>query len=808
MNHLLRLLFNVAFLAFFCASHSDAQTSMQCYRADPGAGARSHKLDYKKMNLDVAFEPQEGRVIGNVEHRFTPLRNGVDSFFLDGPGIVYKRVQLAGEPVAHRINEDGIWILPDKSLNRQEAYKLTISYTATPRKGIYFIGWEKKDKGSRKQIWTQGQGTDNRHWFPCYDNPNDKLVTNTTITFDSSYEVLSNGKRLDVHLNPKAGTKTWEYQTTHPHTTYLVMLAIGQYDIQKRVTKNDVPLYLYYYPEEPEKINPTYRHSKEIMNIMEKETGIAYPWSRYSQVPVQDFLYGAMENTTATIFGDFYYGNKRQQIDQSYVYVNAHELAHHWFGDYITLNSSKHIWLHESFATYYGRLCEKRLFGDRYYQKIREQQLQRALTAADKNTRPIMHTQAGTNRIYPKGSLVIGMLKDMVGKKAFNRVLTHYLKKHAYGNVTTHDFIMAFQEVLGRNLNWFFDQWIKRGGIPHYKVDYHILASSEVAVNIRQIHKTNDLVGYYRMPINVEVHFKDGTTVSKKPMVDGPITQTTIPIPEGKAVKYVLFDPGNQVLKRETFQQSIATLTTKATEARLMIDRYDALKKLRDKPSNQKRNALKTIYEKADYHLLKAEALKQLTNYPSSQVITFLRKGLMADHHEVRRAVLKNLDSLPSALAPLYERTLKDSSFKNIELALKTLVENRPENLNAYLTTTKGVKGLNNHNVRITWLELAAKYKSKKYLSDLVSYASSSYEFRTRVNAMKALKRLNHCNKKVIQHLVDAYLNPNGRLSRPAKKVLTYFSQQHRYQRMIKQYYEDNTWPKFAKDKWQKLLKS
>ncbi len=808
MKNLLSVLFTVAFLVCFNASHSDAQTNMQCYRTDPDGGARDHKLDYKKMDLDLAFEPREGRVIGNVEHRFKPLRQGVDSFFLNGPALTYKRVQLAGEPVTHRIDEDGIWLFPDESLNRDETYTLTISYTATPRKGIYFIGWDEQDRGSRKQIWTQGQGTDNRHWFPCYDNPNDKLVTNTTITFDSSYEVLSNGKQLSVKTNPKAATKTWEYETTQPHTTYLVMLAIGQYEIEKRVTRNDVPLYLYYYPDEPGKINPTYRHSKEIMNIMEKETGIAYPWSRYSQVPVQDFLYGAMENTTATIFGDFYYGNERQQIDQSYVYVNAHELAHHWFGDYITLNSDKQIWLHESFATHYGRLCEKYLFGERYYQKIREQQLQKALTAADKNTRPIMHTQAGTNRIYPKGALVIGMLKDVVGKEAFNRVLNHYLKAHAYGRVTTHDFIMAFQDVLGRNLNWFFDQWIKRGGIPHYQVDYQELASSKIAVHIRQIHETNKLVGYYRMPITVEVHFKDGTKVSQEPMVDGPVTLTTLPIPEGKSVEYVAFDPGNQVLKRESFPQSTSTLTTKAKEARLMIDRYDAVKKLRDKPDNKKLTALKTIYEEVDYHLVKAEVLKQLTGYTSKKVITFLRKGLTADHHEVRRAVLKHLESLPSALVPLYERSLKDSSYVNVELALETLVENRPENLNAYLTTTKGIEGLDNHNVRITWLELATKNKSKKYQAELVKYASSSYEFRTRVNAMKALKRLNHCNKKVIQYLVDAYLNPNGRLSRPAKQVLNYFYQQYRYQRMIKQYYQDNRWPDFAKDKWQKLLQS
>ena len=785
-----------------------AQTPKTCYRADPGSGARDHKLDYQRMDLDVAFEPEDGRVIGEVRHQFKPLRSEVDSFFLDGPGITYKAVTLNEKRVRFRVVKDGIWIHPDNPLTRGQRYNLSIAYSATPRKGIYFIGWDERDSGSRKQIWTQGQGTDNRYWFPCYDNPNDKLVTNLTVTFDSSYEVLSNGEQLDVHLNPKAGTKTWEYETTHPHTTYLVMLAIGHYGVEKRSTANDVPLHLYYYPDEPEKVDPTYRHSREMMNFLEAETGIPYPWSRYSQVPVQDFLYGAMENTTATIFGDFYYGNQRQQLDKSYVYVNAHELAHHWFGDYITLNSNEHIWLHESFATHYGRLTEKHLFGDQYYQKIREQQLQRALKAADKNTRPIMHSSAGTNRIYPKGALVIGMLKDVVGRDAFNRVLTHYLKKYAYENVTTHDFIMAFQEVLGRNLNWFFDQWIKRGGVPHYKVDYKVTRSEDIAVTIRQIHETNDLVGYYRMPIPVKVRFEDGSHIKRTVRVDGPVTQLTVPNAQNKTVAYVTFDPGNRIVKRETFPQSIETLTTKATEADLMIDRYDALKKLRDKPKAKKKDALRAIYDAAEYHLVKAEALKQLTAYPPMEVMPELRQGLQAEHHTVRRAVLKNVEGLPGPLVPLYEQSLKDSSFVNVELALEALVTHQPQNLNTYLTTTKGMEGLDNHNVRITWLTLAIKYKSKQYLSELVTYAGPSYEFRTRIKAMKALKTLNHCNKQVIRNLVDGYLNPNGRLSRPAKKVLSYFYEQHQYKRMIDRYHQSRPWPDYAQTKWQAILDS
>ena len=795
-------------LGLLAPSGLTGQTPKNCYRADPGAGARDHKLDYQKMELDVSFEPSAGVVNGTVTHTFKPLRGDVDSFFLDGPGIQFQQVQLGQKPVPYRVQPDGIWIRPDRALDPGATYHLQITYSAQPRKGLYFIGWDQPDTGSRQQIWTQGQGTDNRHWIPCYDNPNDKLVTSVRVTFDSAFKVLSNGRQVSVESNPAEGTKTWHYQTTHRHTTYLVMLAIGHYNIEKRETRNEVPLYLYYYPDEPEKVKPTYQHSKEIMNFLEQEMGVAYPWSRYSQVPVQDFLYGAMENTTATIFGDFYYGNKRQQLDRDYTYVNAHELVHHWFGDYVTLNSDEHAWLHESFATHYGRLAERHLYGQQYYQRIREQQLQRALSAAEKNTRPIQHTQAGTNRIYPKGALVLGMLKDVVGMEAFDRVVTHFLKKHAYSNVTTHDFYMAFQEVLGRNLDWFFDQWIKRGGVPHYRINYQVSEASKLLIQVEQIHETNDLVGYFRMPVELEVHFRDGSRQTLRNAVRGASTTLSITKPEDKKIAYILFDPENRIVKRETFEQPVKVLKAKAMKAPYMIARYDAVKKLRSKASTAKLEALRAIYTSADHHLVRQEALKQLTQYPAEEVIPLLRKGLTADHHEVRRVVLKQLDDIPRPLIPLYEKSLKDSSFRNIELALRQLVEHQPRNLGTYLTTTKGIKGLDNHNVRLTWLELVAAYKSQSYTEQLVPYASGNYEFRTRVKAMKALKKLNHCSKVVIQHLADAYLNPNGRLSRPARKVLKYFYQQQQYQVMIEQYYQTNTWPDFAEEKWQELLEA
>src|SRR5690606_21995695 len=315
----------------------------------------------------------------------------------------------------------------------------------------------------------QGQGTDHRYWIPMYDDANDKFITETIITFDKKYEVLSNGKKLGEKVN-NDGTKTWHYTMTKPHAGYLLMLAIGEYDILKGRTKKGTPLSLYYYPDLKDRAEPTYRKTAEMFDVLESETGIKYPWDSYSQVMVQDYIYGAMENTTATIFGDFFNCDERQFFDRNYMGVNCHELTHQWFGDYITHRSRADIWLHESYATYFPKLFFKGLYGMEEYQWMEYNEMKRALGAGKVDDNPIRNTGGGSARYYPKGSTVIAMLRRVLGDEEFKVALNHYMTTHAYANVETNDLYQAIQDKLGLSPQWFFDQWLYKGGEPHYKV--------------------------------------------------------------------------------------------------------------------------------------------------------------------------------------------------------------------------------------------------------------------------------------------------------------------------------------------------
>ncbi len=439
----------ILLLAFtLLSTNSNAQVESRSYYADEGLVPREHSVDFSYLKLKVSFEAEKGLVKGNVTHEFTVLQQHLDSLFLDGVNMTFKEVKLDGQDVKFDKSKKGITLRFDQELAWDSKHQLYIAYEATPNKGLYFVGWKDKTNRSRKQIWTQGQGINNRHWIPMFDEKNDKLVSEIIVDFDEKYKVLSNGVKLK-EKNIGNGKKQWHYKISHPHPTYLIMLGIGEYAVEKSKSSSGVPLQFYYYPDQAEQMVPTYRFSKKMFDFFEKEIGVPYPWKTYSQIPVQDFMYGAMENTTATIFGDFYLVDERSYLDKNYVRVNAHELAHQWFGDLITARSSAHHWLQESFATHYDLMYQGEAFGKDHFDWVRRNYNNQAIDASKKDLKPIAHSAAGTVRHYPKGAFVLQMLKYVVGREQYNAAIKYYLEKHAYGNVDSKNLLIAFHERLG-----------------------------------------------------------------------------------------------------------------------------------------------------------------------------------------------------------------------------------------------------------------------------------------------------------------------------------------------------------------------
>jgi aminopeptidase N len=274
-----------------------------------------------------------------------------------------------------------------------------------------------------------------------------------------------------VQQNPD-GTKTWHYKMYNEHPFFSTALVAGDYKYLELKTKDGLPLELWYYSWQDDHAEPTYRYTAQMFDFFNEEFGLDYPYELYREAPVEDYLYGAMETTTSTVFGDYLAVDERAFDGRNYVNVNAHELAHQWFGNCLSHQKSCDVWLTESFATYYAKLFEREVFGDDYYQWVRNQELDETLEASKKDIFPVGHSRGGRARWYPKGSLVLDMMRDVLGEEGFKASISHYTNEYAFSEVETSEFLASIYDATGQSMDWFFDQWIYRGGEPYYEVSW------------------------------------------------------------------------------------------------------------------------------------------------------------------------------------------------------------------------------------------------------------------------------------------------------------------------------------------------
>jgi len=778
-----------------------AQTPQRNYLDDPALSPHAHSLDFTRLRLELWPDPKAAAVRGKVTETFHPLRPVVDSFFLDGIQMTVKSVTVNGVVAGYHADSAGITVIPSKPLSWNTEDSVTIEYSATPRKGLYFIGWNDPNNLSRKQIWSQGEAVDNRYWIPLYDEPNNKLITEMIVHFDKDYSVLSNG-RLVEKTSEARGMTTWHYAMSHPMADYLIMLGVGKYAIKETRSASGVPMHLYYYPEWKDRVEPTYQYAEAMVDFYEKEIGLRYPWESYSQIPVQDYMYGAMENTTATVYGDFYCLDQRGILDRTYIGVDAHELAHQWFGDYVTARSDAHGWLQESFATYYQQLFDLATFGEDRFEWERRGAGLAALEDSKHNLFGVANSEGGGNRIYGKGAFVLDMLKYVVGgRETYNKAILYYLQKHPYTNVDTHDLLVAFEESTGMDLQWFWDEWLYRGGEP----DFHLDLSdgplqTELVITQKVIPGsiTGFKDGVFKMPVVVELHYTDGSVVRQTVDVEHPTEIVKVPKGAGKVLAFALFDPGSRILKTVHFTRPAAMLTAQALGASAMLDRYDALVAMKGLPLAQKYEVLERVFRQEKFFAPRVEALNQLAADSCVVCGEVVRAALTDRDVALRKAALAGLDAHSAravAVLPLLEGLLKDSSYDIVDGALQKLADANPVKMPDYLAATKGIEGNIGRNVKVRWLELAWVSSGKsEYADELVQMSSQSYEFRTRVNAMAALKRMNYFSEPLTGFLVEAILSPNTRLAGPANDLLQYFYNQDRYRPVIGAFVRAGKW--------------
>ena len=432
------------------------------------------KVDFTKANVSIQINPESKEVIGEVVYEFEILGK-VDSVFLDARNIDFSSIRLNNKKV--KFNNNGLTISIYKKFKKGKTYTLTFEYNTKPKQTVYFIG-DEDDIDGIEQVWTQGQGKYTSHWLPSFDDMTEKVEFDLSITFDKNHEVIANGKLIKV--NEKNRLKTWSFDMQKPMSSYLLGFAIGDYKKQRLTSSKGIPIANYYYPKDSLKAEPTYRYTKEVFDFLEKEIGVPYPWQDYKQVPVKDFLYAGMENTGATIFSDAFVIDSTTFIDKNYVNVNAHEMAHQWFGNLVTEEDGNHHWLHEGFATYYAYLAEKKFLGDEYfYWKLFYSAKLLLELSEDGKGEALTNPKASSLTFYEKGAWALVMLKDQIGDDAFKQGIKNYLEKYQFNNVTIQDFMSGMEASSGKDLTDFIALWIDSSIFPFEKAKEHLMTHSD-----------------------------------------------------------------------------------------------------------------------------------------------------------------------------------------------------------------------------------------------------------------------------------------------------------------------------------------
>ena len=495
----------------------------------PYQASNTRTFDLIHTTLDVRFDWEKQQLMGKAELTLKPYFYATDKLTLDAKGFDLRSVSLKKDgnlqSLKYTYDNQKIYIELDKEYTRNETIIIWVDYVAKPEeleaqgsaaitdaKGLYFINPLGEEKDKPKQIWTQGETESSSCWFPTIDSPNENMTQDIKITVDSRYVTLSNGLLVSSRPNGD-GTRTDQWKQTKPHAPYLAMMAIGEFAVVKDKWKGiDVDYY----------VEPAYEpHAKAIFgetpNMLDFYSDVLdfpYAWEKYSQVVVRDYVSGAMENTTATIHGEFLHRTQRELLDGDNEEIIAHELFHHWFGDLVTCESWSNLPLNESFATYGEYLWLEHRHGRDAADKHGNEQMRQYIASVAQTGHVDMIRFFYDNKedmfdahSYNKGGRILHMLRKTIGDEAFFKGLNLYLHENKFQSVEIHQLRLAMEKITGFDLNWFFNQWFLDKGHPNLEIahDYDETAK-KYSVTIKQ---TQDLKEFplYRIPMDVDVYF-------------------------------------------------------------------------------------------------------------------------------------------------------------------------------------------------------------------------------------------------------------------------------------------------------------
>lgn len=755
----------------------------------------SRNYDTRHIKLDLRFDWEREQALGTATITLAPLVANMRSFELDATNMTFASITLAsGAPLNYEVKpkEEKLRVNLDRAYQPSDEITIQVTYNTNGTlkengilgfgQGLTFIKPTPDDPTRPRQIWSQGETEYNHTWFPCHDHPNDFATSEMIATVAKPYTAISNG-RLIAKRDNADNTNTFHWKMDQPHASYLTSIIVGEY-APVEMNYGGIPVTAYVYPNETEAGRATFARTPEMMRHFSELTGVPYPYAKYAQTIVRDFG-GGMENITATTLTDDVLHDKRTALDRTGENLISHELAHQWFGDYVTCRTWADIWLNESFATYMEALWTEKSQGrDAFlYSEIKGNQDTYYAAWERGYRRPIVTTNY-TNPddlfdayAYPRGAAVLHMLRETLGEENWLRSIRHYLKRYAHLPVETAQFRIAIEEATGQPVDWFFDQWIYKMGHPVFNVKQaYDEATKTLTLTVRQEQKLDPQAIYpqtefFRAYVDIGINTAGGTRVERIEVL--PQQEQTFTFKIDSRPLLVNFDQGNTIIKELRFDKSIQELVYQLENDKDVMGRVraqsDLMKRVEDeKTSDAERTMIATALAKTlkddEFWGVRLDAAQNLIGVMrTTQAATPLVRAALIDATKdskasVRAAAVSALATSQDAkLADLYISLLNDESFAVVRQAAEALggtKDSRAYEQLAKLLNTSSWRD----QLRVSGLNALAVLGDSRALDAAVRYAGKGNLLAVRAAAIAVLGATGKNDARVLELISEVMM--------------------------------------------------
>jgi aminopeptidase N len=712
----------------------------------------------------LRFDLDQKKVLGDVTHSLSILRDSATKIVFDSVGLTIQSVTVNKSAAKFETTTDKLVILLPAAAKAGEKFDIAIRYEGKPSKGLYFILPDKDYPDRPKQIWSQGESEDTRYYLPTYDYPNDRLTTDTILTVPASWITVSNGKLISV-TDAGKGLKTWTWKESVPSSTYLITVVAGEFDEVKDAW-HGIPV-TYYAPKgRGDRLPLNYGRTPAMIDLFSNKLGVNYPWEKYAQSMVDDFVAGGMENSSATTntSTSLVHLKLAPEYPTGEDDLISHELGHQWFGDLVTCKDWGDVWLNEGFATFMEAVWTEAHFGKDQADYQRWNGAREWFESNKLWNKPIVRhdfddSSEFDDNAYSKGGWVLNMLRHQLGEDAFYHGLKHYLEVNRGKNVVTADLAKAMEEATHTNVDQFFSQWIYGAGAPKFDLSYSYDSEKhQVSLTVKQTQKVEGRIGIFRVPTEVEISNASGPKLY-------PITvwkaNQVFTFPSDSVPLVVLFDKGGHVLKTAEFHKEKKEWLYQLKNATELADRADAavalgkikgddevIAALGDTLRNDKAWGVRATAADTLGQMGSAAASKQLLTALDSAKEAWVRNRIVS--------ALGNFKDDSTITAKLSSIAKEDSSYRARAAALQAI--GRLKTSDAFATLEAAVAGDSPDDfLRNAALRSLGPLGDDKAVPLLLQWSAPGKPIESRTAAINSLGRLQKDNKEITKQIA-AYL--------------------------------------------------